>query len=106
MKKTLMFAAVLACAPAGVLADSEGWAQPKETQIKNGRMLVDLGEYELEGKPNCADSRWDFVITDPGQQQMVKELAFRGWGVDWQGTGQCENGSETVRSTWICPRGC
>lgn len=103
MKKTMMLAALVAAAPALSLADSAGWEYPRETQIKNGRMLVDIGEMPLDGKPNCAnDNRWEFVITDPGQQQLVKEYALRGWDISWQGTGQCENGAETVRSVYMC----
>lgn len=106
MKKTLMLAALLAAAPAGVLADSQGWDRPRETQMKNGKMLVDVNAVVLTGKPACADSRWDFVVTDPGQQQLIKELAQRGNDVFWQGTGQCDNGSETVRSVYVCLNMC
>jgi hypothetical protein len=103
MKKTLMLAALLAAAPAGVLADSSGWEYPRETQLKNGKMLVDVGDIDMEGKPNCAnDGRWEFVVTDPGQQQLIKEYAMRGWSVYWQGTGQCDGNAETVKSVYTC----
>ena len=103
MKKTLMLAAALACVPAGVMADSAGWAGASETQIKNGRMLVDISEIGLEGKPNCAnDNRWEFVVTDPGQQQLIKEMALRGGSLYWQGSGQCDGSAETVKSVYTC----